>query len=839
MPDTAVDFKIIDRENYSHIIYGEDVLTYSKDIGGPIYLNDKLIPSDRLWSLFVDHAVDKTELDLEYLMMVAQDSALYRLVPAKRLVVTAKPVIEDEATEIGGVYLRTEPQRVRPLMHEWDAILGVISQEPTAEAVDRLVAAMRSLGYEPVDELDGRYYAVRSDRILEFMLAVTGGYQPVPQQLGKFLKRPGSTGIPLDLRGLPTFDEKDNDGTIAITTDVNKPMQGTFYSTGSSGVVMAKGIIRPPLYKVPHTRQEAGRRIIVEEQCRVGTGSFKRDLQPEGVFYALSHNPAENCKMNYQTAVFSLKDPATLIRSDTAEMDLSALASLSALARQKVAAGIPAALLMGDFSPWSVIGSFSRKGVRAKVYGSYKVPKGYFGLLPRSMEEMANLFGPENLLDQPFLIHRDPALPDGTCTYEARCVGEFDFYGSSRKERGVVINPHDPLWKAAGGDFDGDSAAVFAGSQDDLISRVDRWPLRLDGHKFSDMDVVDRFKAQLEEPTANLLGPLVLAAVRLMERGILGEQMRAAAATAIQSAVEAKKHPVDHNQVMGIAQELFTEVRETRLIDGLEFITTLLNLLKNASGDAAKLEAWERLVEGARDILQFGYPESNAEVALSERVLAVDQMFRDIGFLRAAVRPELPPLLRNRARQLRTDEAFVFIDDISKLYRSLLQERDELRNLGDQGAGYATQDEFETRLKRLRAELSNVREQYRYYLKLGTEECTAEDLQIAMLAYGPPKLAAQFVSLEVIQSLAASSKEVFVNLIDHNWKDGFYKLGDLRPVPNCVADLKLFGPPDLEVELRVVSTARRSTRVHLRTFSMDGKTESESGFLKGEINVVK
>lgn len=827
--------EIVERDDICHIVYGDDVLSYSAEFGGPVWLNNHKIPHDRVWGMFAKHAADGTEMNLDRLFRVAKESELYRLVPTDRLIVTERPLETDRPTPVEGAYLRTEPQRVRPMFKTWNVLSGIISGEATETAIDTLVAAFRALGYEPVDEIDGKYFAIAEGELLAFTLETTGGARPPAQTLAKFLKRPGTAPIELTLIG-DVFREPDNDGTLVISNQIQGPMQGTLYGYGPDGLVMAKGMVRPPfLRRMPNGTYRR------ENYAHVDVGAFGRRMAKHGSFYPIAANTKETCRMNYQTATFSFRDPYELIMQDTADLDTTVQSVLSETAKAKAAAGIPTALLVGDFSPWKLVSSLSRPGIRAKVYGSELVPIGTFCITRKLFNELEVILG-ENPNQKTFLVHRDPALPDGSSTFEAKCLGEIeldvDFPDRGPASRCIVLNPLDPKWKAAGGDFDGDSAAIFVGGDFELLTTVPRRSFKTTGSKFHGLTIDQRFKLQATEQTDKLLGPLVLNSMKLMERGLMSESLRSEAASAIQASVESKKHMIDHEQVMSIAQEIFASVRTNRNAFGGDFISAKLNALKAASGDAAKVEAWIELVNHAKWILGSMYGTRSAEVALAHRVLRIHELYTSISFLKHAVRPELPTLLRNRARDLRTDAAAETVCDITDEYRSILRERDELRRLGHYDSGYATESEFEVHLQELRRQLSVVRSRFKYYLTLGTDDSTAEELQVAMLAYGPPKLAAQFVSLPVIRSMAARSKEVFVNIKD-TIESGTYAIKDLDPVPNCVADLKLFGDPDDTVELTVVSHAARSTRVHLRKFSIAGvEGARQTAFTKSEFKPI-
>lgn len=796
---------IEDKGNYTRIEVGADELLYSAEIGGPVVFNGHKIPSDSIWEMLVSAAIIKEPFDIEHLFKRARRAEIYRLVPMQKLVLTSRPLDMDEPVAgFDQVYLRTEPSRIRPLFDHWNILVGVMD-EPTPENLDTLFVAMQQLGYLPIDEINDRYYGIQADKALEFILATTGGLAAKPQQLAKFLKRPGSTSYPLVFNSTGVYTENDNDGTIAITSSIARPVQGTFIGGSPADIIMAKGVVRPPLNFRAH------RKILRESEVHCDRAAFGKHMPASGSIYALNMHGKESCSLNYQTVVFSFQDPGKLIDADTEQLSIDAFSYMSEKAKTKTQAGVPGALLVDQISPWNLLTSFQVSGVRGMVYGSHLVPPGRFALLPASFKELQKLTG-QDPTNKTFLVHRDPALPDSTTTYAAKCYGKawFDQTGPGT-QLGVVINPYDEQWKRAGGDFDGDSAAILVGDSALLIPPVDRCSLRVQGTKYEGMPPMERMKAALNEKTDKLLGPLVLSAVKLAERGLLGNIRRAEIASAIQAAVEAKKHPVDHEAVQEIAKSVFAEVRQQVNESGVDFYSAFQNRLKAAPGNSEKVAAWDAMIETCKLIVGTNviHP-STAEYAMAKRALKIDSLYRDIGFLRAQVRAEMPAALRKAARAKCSTEAAEFITKLALEYKTAASV------IYAYSESLLTEDS-EGLIRELKTELSGLRQKFRYYTKLGTDTLTASDIQFAAIAYAPPRLAATFVDAEIFQELAHEAKEAIVNLYGHTWENSVTTLGKLDPIPDHVGTVRALGDSETEVRITILSRAKSSTRVYAQT----------------------
>jgi hypothetical protein len=811
--------RITNNEDHTRIELDQDVLLYSSEIGGTVIFNGHKIPSESIWEILVGAAIGDQELDLTYLFNEARRAEIYRLTPMKRLVVTDTPSnIDIPVAGHEGVFIREEPNRVRPLFDHFGVLVGILT-DPTEENLSKLFQAMMDLGYTPIDEINDKYYAVDSNRALEAVLAITGGVSPKPQQLAKFLKRPGASEYKVTFSSTGSYDEMNNDGTIAITSSIDRPVQGTFIGGSASDIILAKGIVRPPLSFT--TRDK----VLKEAEVHCAQAAFGKQMPLSGTMYALGATGKERCSINYQTLLFDFKDPGAIVKADTEALSVDAFDYMTKDAKKKMQAGVPGALLVDQISPWSILTSFKCDGIRAMVFGSYLVPIGSFALLPGSYRHLSNLLDEKDLRGLRFLVHRDPALPDSSTTYVAKCYGMAWFDTEAPGTTlGVIINPMDPAWKRAGGDFDGDSANILAlnastGGPYALLSPLTRESLRLEGRKYADMPPMERMRAALNEKTDKLLGPLVLAATKLTERGLCALATRSRVASAIQAAVEAKKHPVDHAAVESIAREVFADVRRLVTESGLDFYSTFQNKLKSANGVTEKVAAWDALVANSQLVLNNGIVHpSTAEYAMAKRVLKVDTLYRDIGFLRAQVRAEMPSALRIAAKAKCSEEAQLFIVKLSDEYRNAAQ---VVYAYADAALG----DDSEGLLKELKSELAALRQKFRYYMKLGTETIPANDLQFAAIAYAPPRLAATFVDAEIYQELAHESREAIINLYGHSWDNCTTTIGALDPIPDHKGTVRSLGEPDTEVRITVLHRAKNSTRVYAQVLVGAGSSK--------------
>ncbi len=773
-----------------------------EDIGSTVFLNGYAIPSAGIWEIIVDSLTAGERADEGALMDEAERAYLYRLIEGRKLVVTDRALASDIETAHPKVFIRKESQRIRALVDFFDLTIGTIEGDKTPEKVRALIfAAKETLEKNVVGTIDGRYF-FSSLPATEFLAQFgTKDWHKV----AKFLKRPSPTTIDVDWTGFNVFSEKENDGTVAIDPNVNRPIQGTFFAKESDVITVAKGIVRPPI--VYCTKKEA--------PARVKEAAFGREMPSKGKFSPIGALGRENCTMNYQTVLFSIEKPADLIRTDNKRFeDISAFSVLSKDSYAKVEAGVPLALLTDSVSPWKLLGKFDVPGVRATVYASNLITPGWFGVLPGTHKELMYLakkhLGIKKEKDafcMPFFMHRDPALPDGSSMHELRYLGACDFdTGTNETFYGIIINPLDPAWKCAGGDFDGDSASIFL-PVEGLVNTHSRGfdVLRTNGTVYQTEDIEEQIIEASCKETTELLGPIILSAIKLAERGMLDDQTRHRAATVAQAAVDAKKHPVNDDHALLLARGIFEPVNLYEQAAGHPYVASLINTLKNVKGEKEKTAAWKDLVKHVQ-ILKKNHPTA-VEQAMIERIEVLNTLFEDVGFLRAQIRAELPAFMRERAKAKTTDTARLIVQDLCNEYLNIARSASIAAEEFD--------DEFrDSYLDVTKEKLRAQRQKIRFACLLGWDTTHAKEIQYAMIGYGIARLAAIYVQSETFQELKGTCQELIINLIGHDWKNGQYKLSDLTPIPSCKPDLKVFSDED-KINLKVVSKAKHSTRVHL------------------------
>ena len=629
---------------------------------------------------------------------------------------------------------------------------------------------------------------------------------------------------------------QDNDGTIAISAQVTQPMQGTFVSEDAEGkLIVAKGIVRPPFID-PMTGK-------IEDVSAVKEAAFGKCIAGGGAgeFYPIREVGKESCRMAYQTLLFGAKDPASLIDWDTARIaNMTALSLLAPEARKKVTAGVPVSLLIQDMAPWDMMRRFEVNGIRATAYGSSLVPRGdiedeltssiskafvdagfeqdlkwsqsWFKVLPATAESLAGQLCvmPDELIGRWFLIHRDPALPDGTSLFPARFGGVLNWATGCTDGHGVVLNPQDPQWQAAGGDFDGDSATIYVPSGWLLPRKaVSRLDYKLNGRTYNTSSIGEQMLESIADSTTQLLGPVILNAMRLAERELDDEDLRILAASAAQASVQAKKHSVDAEATKEAAN-LVIQVARNGAEDGTRpYISDFLNQMRNVSGAEAKVKVWQTLIQQMeKGVWTNG---SSIERALVRRIQAVDLLFKDIGYFQNLKQVNMPQSLRAAAIAL-TPPAVA--DAISNLFDEYRMETAKISTLTDvdeedlkESYGAIVADN----LRRIRA---------KFFLAASTGKlpqlaAPVHEVQCGLIGYGPAKLAAQYCSSETFMLLGRRSKRIIVSLIGHNWVNGVVNVDHLVPVPNCSTDVEAFSSDLSQCTLEVISKAKQSTRVCL------------------------
>jgi hypothetical protein len=572
-----------------------------------------------------------------------------------------------------------------------------------------------------------------------------------------------------------------------------------------------------------------------EVNQHVAEAAFGKSLcgVQQGTFYRVQLVGDQNCSFNYQTALFSLKNPESLIAYDNQRfVNMNALDLLSKEARKKVSCGVPISFLLEDMTPWNLVTTFKIEGTRSTAYGSELVPRGddtvdsaisnaftkagitvysnwsvsSFMLLPDTMGRLCRQLNckPSDLYDMEFLLHRDPALPDGTDLFPAKYAGMLKWNGSENGQ-GIVLHPQDPNWRLAGGDFDGDACAIYL-KQPFMqpISQIHRPNYRIRGRKYKAETIAEQMVEAAADKTPGLLGSVILGTMRLIERDLGDETNRALSAAVAQASVDAKKHPVDHDAVLDAYWMLLQQVKEGREIIP-EYISDYLNAMGNAKGTAAKLAVWDALCTR----IDAGWWKSGSPVerALIQRVNVLRTLFEEVKWYRELQSQQLPQTIKQAAVAKVNDNAL--IDAVTQLTEEYVQNTSIAAGCEDDDA-----KPFRDRIRELRtnAKLLAITG------AIGTLRVDPIMAQYALIAFGPQRLAAQFVPSERFEELTGTTKHLFISLIGTSWQSGDYNVNDINPIPNSARHWEQFAKSCGDtVNVVVLGTAARSTRVKIET----------------------
>lgn len=639
---------------------------------------------------------------------------------------------------------------------------------------------------------------------------------------------------------MQTFDSSNNDGTLVISMQVQEPMQGTLIASKDGKYYLAKGISRPP-FKHPLSGE-------VEPEQHVEQAAFGKKLADvdEYKMYKIGEIGRRDFTMNMQTVLFASAYPAELIEHDNKRFEtLTALDLLSKDAARKVKAGVSPSLLIEAMSPSDKFRKLDVKGIRSTVYASdmvhvntdlplwrqsgdkadkmermFKIATNgktmsCFMLLPKSSVELAKQCNcsEADLIGRVFLIHRDPALPDATSLFPSIFLGTLEWANGCKNQYGIIMHPKDPYWKSAGGDFDGDDGAVIVPSPVLLPRGPISRPDYVTGKKEkSDATVRQQMIEACHDSVTGLLGPVILAATRLIERGEASDKVRAITAAVAQGSVSAKKHIVDVDAIMAEAMHIFELVRDGSSNGAVPYISDYTNALRQASGTEAKEKAWAALVKALPVWEETGTP---IEKALCKRTRILDQLFQDTNFFRIQARPELPRSIVNGARALCIPEVRDAIQIIAEEYRGYAAMAGEEHEHEDDNVKESYIADIRDALRTCRAkfQLAAITGQ------IGNLKTTPREAQIALIAYAPARVAVKMASAELFEELGTSTRRIIINLVGHGWENGEIGISQLTPVPNCKADLDVLAKVSDKLYMQVISSARNSTRVCLSTIN--------------------
>ncbi len=789
------------------------------DLESPFLVNGEVIPSVRVREAALDGA-DEAEVG-----KLAAEAAVYRTEERKVIVVTLRdPVDGDEVLDdtnyferpmghLNQVFIvrRTERIRVRPWM------VGTLARwelEPTEVMMTALFKLMEKHGRVPIAMVDRKCFFVRKELqqdVLEHF-GIDGNVElnsHLLVRMGVLMKRPG--GLPLQIQ-LPKarFTEDSNDGTILISQRVDEPRPGTLQIENDHPLYL-KGMMRPPL-ELPDGKREL--------EGLVSQAQFGYEVPQDvvsGTFVAVRTLPHERCSLNYQALSFGVKDPEKLIRKDNARlkgMDIRDLFNREE--RRKIDAGVPPALLMRQYAPWKWATQFKVQGTRATVYGSYLVPIGSVRLLPDSFKAFATKEVVNDkervVLPDWIYLHRDPAVPNATSMAAYQLDGEI-YWSDSDSGEGIVVNPLDPAWKAAGGDFDGDAAVAMLPTFELLPAIETLPPLRkkqgVKVLKFRGTYRIAPTLVKMANGFTSRLGPSVMSSMRIVESplppiladedSITYHKISQDAACVVQGAVDAKKHPIDVKR----GRQMYQELREREIAARPEggFFLDRLAKVRKAPGENAKVAAWRKLATQSAE--QTGL--TPIVKAMETRVGILNEIFEKTEWLRGD-RAVLPDDIRNTAfawlyERADAAEQGALVGRLSNAYRKATRTLVEAAAAGDKDAQELAKEVVaKTRLA--------IR------LRLMSGEISAA----AMIAYGPHRLAAELVSADDFEELGQTAQFLETVLFGTEWKDGTYALGNLDTIPSKRKAYKTLVEAqgaEAEVKVKVLVTGQRTMRVVL------------------------
>jgi len=632
---------------------------------------------------------------------------------------------------------------------------------------------------------------------------------------------------------MKTFQSLENNGTLIISNQIDRPHQGTLVGDHDGKLYLGKGIVRPQLVNPING-------VVEEEQCVADLAFDKSTADLSEVeFYPLNVVSDQKCRLNAQAIYFSAKDPAAFIEEDNKRFEnLNAFDFMSKEATRKIKAGVPPALLIETAAVWKMYSQYEVRGIRSLVLASELVPQydvrkinlgateaeklalawdqanddiPCFMLLVKTAENLAKQLGCSinDLYAKPFLIHRDPALPDGTSLTPMLFAGVLAWDNNCRINEGIILRPDNKYWKCMGGDFDGDYAVCIEPTEtlrpNKAVARTD---YVIAGKKYPTDNIIDHMVQDAEDSILQLLGPVILASTRLIERGLLDNETAAIAAGVAQGSVSAKKHPVDSEAVNTEANFIFNKVRDGSDNGNKPYISDYINTLNNTKELKNKVEAWEDLVKHLSTWEEDG---TSIELALCKRIRLLDQLFKDIEFFRHMEKVSLPNFIQDNARVLCSEVAKDLIKELTKQYLSEIKSLNEEVYTEDENAAQEYREAMldTVRILRTKFELAAVTG------IIDDIKVPLLDAQYALVGYAPAKVAARNVPAEVFEALGKNTKRIIINVFGHDWENKAYSVEDITPIYSNKNEYDLFSRDIKEVNLAVISKAKNSTRVVL------------------------
>lgn len=686
---------------------------------------------------------------------------------------------------------RIEAARPRPLVEQYGLVVARAEFSLNDLVLSEMNRTMKAKGLVPIAMVERKVFYGEPEtrmRILKDfdLLKRIPNHRELITRLGVVLKRPGGRSLPLTLKGQP-FEEAEGDGVIAVTPQVMGPMAGTFFS----GVTTLKGIVRPPL-------EHSG---IVEEEsfCVDAQFGVKVDADTAGEFHAVRTLTEQPATMNLQALLFGVQRPEEYISRDNTRVAKTKASDLVRRSfKAKVEAGIPAGLLMDRTSPWKWLRKFAMPAFSSTVFASTLVKdEEAVMLLPQSYDRLCRIAERKIKVGETLIIHRDPAKPDHTSFHRFTFAGICKWAGKERGE-GVVLHPKSKQWKAAGGDFDGDTAIVSLATfeiMEDIpglksYRRTKPTPMvGLNGKPHMEGTLL-----AMTDTFANSLGSTVLTALKAREIDALDDGMAAKLSDLIQAAVDNQKHPVNAGEARTDYTDVYNAVMELEPQTG--FLTSLMNELTSTSGEkeADVVAVWKQLV-----LWSTLDHESQFHQVMAQRIAIIDRIFKESGFLRGH-RLGIPEAMKGVAKATVTEledgsEQMHWVSAKAKEFRTLMR---EMANLQDDDAK-----------RPLREELNKVRREMELAYRKGRVAGAT------LLAYAPPRIAAEIVSAEDIAALNAQCTEGFVGISAA--EEGTFPVEAVKPIDSDLPEWNALTAGATEVTVTILEEKGGWAKCHVRT----------------------
>lgn len=753
------------------------------------------IPSGQLYELLANGV----SIESDQFACAAMEAAVYRTDRKVYFILTDDPQdpknIEEHSVVDATVIERRvcEDARVRPLS------VGTyvkFESRPTPENMALVASWLKNKGLGVMGVKDD-LLLVAAEGLCQKMrahLGVDADYQDnrhILTRIAVILQRPG--GYKQTIDGLPSrlFGEEDGDGTIAILDEVDAPRQVTaaYYDQGGTLMGVAKGVIRPPLHLDDGQSEEVG-------LCRdLQFGKKLTEIPARIDFSQVRTIGRERASLNLQAIMFNYKNPDWVIADANEGLsEESMLDMLPKEEREKVEAGLPAALFMRKYSPWTWFTKFPVKGFRGLAVASHLVDRGSICINEAGKRELykQGALGADRELPLSLSVHRDPAVSNANSTHSYLVQGminsELDYDCGGYPI--VAFNPADDHWKKAGGDFDGDMCVVFVDRhsrkpyeqpESNLRKHTNEPPVKIRGVAH-DMATVQ----EMMHNYAPYLGPSVVSCMRLAESGALTPELARWGAVCTQGAVDAKKHPVNTELGIEMYDTLVEKVKEQEGDDG--FFVDWLMQLRRARGEDGKANAWQDL--GL--YLNTHADDSRLMTELYRRWELLNGIYKAFGILEGS-RAVIPENMRNTARAITMDSQIAISNT-----RELAQ---EYRIAMRASAGASSDDRYAAR-DGVALARANVR------LALSQGSITPASL----LGYGPHRLAAELLTAEELGEIVDTVDTLKVCLVGTEWTNCTLKASELKLIPSTesftISKLAQIG--DREVRLNVVRVNRGS-----------------------------